>query len=147
MSTRMIRTLAIAAGAGALVLSAAAPAMAADSFTNDTLPAKTVLTPASLSATVNLTTPEGYDCTKWTVRKVGQKRERNSVTVTPMATAGAACTSAAQLFTVSIPADYAKKGNVVVKFVVTNTDGTMKMVENLVVKLNPTAKPTTGKPQ
>ncbi len=39
MSTRMIRTLALAAGAGALVLGAAAPAMAADTSV-DKLPAK-----------------------------------------------------------------------------------------------------------
>ena len=146
MSTRIIRTLALAVGAGALVLGTAAPAMAADTFTNDTLPGKTVAhADQSSPLTVNLTTPEGYDCTKWTVRKVGQKRatEQRDRHADDHGRRDLHQRDGRALHR-EHPANSAKKGNAVIKFVGTNADGTMTMVENLVVKLNPGAKPTKG---
>ena len=140
MNKRTITNIAVGLGAGALVLGMAAPAMAAgENFTNDTLPGKTTLL-AGQSATVTLTTPEGYDCTKWVTRKVGQKRANVVVQNT------SACNAGVLSYSVSVPGDYTKKANVVVKFIVTNTDATMKQVETLVVKVNPTGKPQTGKP-
>ena len=145
MSKRVARSVALMVGAGALVLGAAAPAMAADNaFTNDTLPGKVSLK-ASESATVTLTTPDGFNCASWDVNKknVGQKRARGSVQVTLN---GATCVGSVATFTVMVVPEYTKKANVVVKFIVTNDEGTAKSVETLVVKVNKDAKPQTGKP-
>lgn len=141
MSTRMIRTLAIAAGAGALVLSAAAPAMAADI---NTFPSKVSLytnavAPQVPSVTVAPTVPTDQICAMATEttagfllpRAVGKK---GTVTVERI---GDECR-----WTVAA----AKKGNAVVKFV-WDANGTAveegRTVQSLVVKVNPQK---TGKP-
>ena len=137
--------LAVAALAvpGLVLIGAGASAAAGEQFTNDTLPGKVNLN-ENQSATVKLTTPDGFNCSNWIVRKVGQKRA--SVDVMPPASF-AGCTNATELtFTVAVPEGYTKKANVVVKFKVTNTDGTAKAVETLVVKVNSGAAPQTGKP-
>lgn len=136
-------TLAVAALAvPGLVLAGAAGASAADSFTNDTLPGKVFLD-GGQSATVTLTTPEGFNCQDWFVRKVGQRN--GQVNVTPMA-ASEGCSAETLVFTVSVPEDYTMKANVVVKFKVYNDDGTAKIVETLVVKVNKDGAPQTGAP-
>lgn len=127
----------------ALILVGAGSGTAAENFTNDTLPGKVYLAGGE-SATVSLTTPEGFRCQDWFVRTVGQKRAE--VSVSPM-TAPADCAQDGTVsFTVMVDEDYTKKANVVVKFKVYNTDGTAKVVESLVVKANKTAPPQTGTP-
>lgn len=120
-----------------------AGAAAAETFTNDDLPGKVTLA-AGQSATVNLTTPAGFSCTDWIVRKVGQKRAVVDV-VGPASLVG--CTNDTVLtYTVSVPQGYANRATVVVKFKVYNADATARVVESLVVKVNPAGDPQTGKP-
>lgn len=139
----VVRAGVIAAAVPGLVLAGAAAAHAAETFTNADLPGKVVLRSGE-SASVQLTTPEGFVCTSWQVRKVGQKRA-NVMVAGPASLEG--CTNATVLtYTVSVPADYARKANVVVKFRAWNADGTEREVETLVVKVNPSAAPQTGKP-
>jgi hypothetical protein len=144
----MIRTLAIAAGAGALVLSAAAPAMAADIstfpakaslYTNPTPAQKLSITamPAPTCTLAQLDADGKPITTGYFVRVVGQK---GAVKVEKL---GDACE-----WTVTA----LKKGNAVVKFVnVTSLDPAVedgRTVQSLVVKVNKTqGKPAnTGKP-
>lgn len=143
---RLNRGVALAVAALAvpgLVVAGAASASAADSFTNDTLPGKVYLNSGE-TATVNLTTPDGFACKDWFVRLVGQKRA--SVVVTGPATFEGCTNETVLTYTVAVDKEYGKKANVVVKFKVYNTDGTAKVVETLVVKANKTGAPQTGEP-
>lgn len=139
-SRRAALTVAALAVPGLVLMRAGAAA--AETFDNDTLPGKVYLN-AGESATVNLTTPEGFACSDWFVRKVGQKRATVNVTAPSLE----GCTNNTVLtYPVSVPTDYTKKATVVVKFKLHNADGTAKVVESLVVKVNKDGSPQTGAP-
>lgn len=146
MSTRMIRTLAIAAGAGALVLSAAAPAMAADTSI-DKLPAKAkIATTEKVNVLIPAANqPVGFVCgtanVTWSARVPGKQ---DAVLIAPVAPATALtsiCDAGNNIaLTVSSNSASAKK-NAVVKFTGVDTKGTpettddTKSVMTLVVKV------------
>ena len=140
MTARMIRTLVLGAGAAALVVGAAAPAMAADIttfpskvslYTSPVAPQKASVTVSPAPTCTLATMVDGKPTTTgYFVRVVGQK---GAVTIAGPANAAAACE-----WTVTA----AKKGNAVVKIVnVTSLDPAVedgRTVQTLVVKVNPT---------
>ena len=153
MTARMIRTLALGAGAAALVVGAAAPAMAADPVNHSvtTLPSKVVVAKSD-TVTVTIDTPANFTCAQaaslgavgWSTKVVGQKAAVASVSAVNCGVAGKST------WTISI-ANLDTKKNAVVKFIATTTAATdtaeaVDSVKSLVVKLNPKAKPATGKP-
>jgi hypothetical protein len=132
MSTRMIRTLALAVGAGALVLGAAAPAMAVTAPTPvTTLPANVkIATDGSIAlnvanAAVCAATPTEF--------KAFSPGKQDAVTTS------ASCSGTTLVGTVTPTAS--KKKNAVVKF--TSTVNGEKVVQTLVVHVN-RAKPGNG---
>lgn len=149
MSTRILRTLAVAAGAGALVLSAAAPAMAADTVTE--LPGRTTVTSAAgTSVAIPVANqPAGFTCetanVTWTARVPGKQ---DAILISPVAGTSLCSEGAISLAITSNSAS--KKKNAVVKFTGVNTMGTpettddTKSVMTLVVKVTDRAKPGKG---
>ena len=140
MSTRMIRTLAIAAGAGALVLSAAAPAMAATNYPVSTFPAKVSAVPTDTVA-LTFVGPAGSDICNttlwtWSVKVVGQR----SGIVTPLPAVGCASNTATATVTVATPTTKRGKANSVVKLVATPVAPSTAdaVVLTTVVKVNAT---------
>lgn len=150
MSTRMIRTLAIAAGAGALVLSAAGPVMAATNYPVTTFPAKVSAVPTDTIALSFVGPADSDICNTalwtWSVRVVGQR----SGIVTPLPAVACATNTASVTLTVATPTTKKQKANSVVKLVAAPIGGNTAeaVVLTTVVKVNhKTGKPAnTGKP-
>ena len=134
MSTRMIRTLALAAGAGALVLGAAGPAMADDEATPN--PYKFSVAKDAVDATLEAkydpaaTTSVCPVNTTWTARVPG--RQDAIVPNNPVVT----CVNGMLSLKVSDNRTSNKK-NAVIKIVGTSTDVnvTSKIVKTFVVKV------------
>lgn len=143
MSTRMIRTLAIAAGAGALVLSAAAPAMAADTVTK--LPAKTTIT-KDVGVAVAIPAanqPVGFTCgtanVTWTARVPGKQ---DAILISAVT-----CTEGVLGLNVTSNNASAKK-NAVVKFTGVDSKGTPETTDDTTSVMTLVVKVTgkTGNP-
>jgi len=116
MSTRIIRTLAIAVGAGALVLGAAAPAMAAPvDYPVSTFPAKVSALPGD-TVSLSYTAPGICDTAVWTwnYRVVGQ---RSGIATTPAVALACNGTTVSLKLTVATPTTKRGKANSVVKLV------------------------------
>lgn len=142
MSTRMIRTLALAAGAGALAIGAAAPAMAAPvDHPVSTFPAKVVAAPADTVTLTYVGAAGGDICNgtwAWSVKVVGQRS--GIAAPLPAVTCTATTNTATVKLTVATPTTKKAKANSVVKLVAApvapNTADAV--VLTTVVKVNPT---------
>jgi hypothetical protein len=147
---RIIRTIALGASAGALVLGMAAPAMAADPITE--LPAK-----ASLSATADpaevimvsipdTNQPEGLKCGPGVTWKAWIPGRQDAVMLAVGANAPARsvefdCAAPSPLaLSVTVNPDPRAKKNAVVKFIGVNSATNQKAVMTLVVKVTNKAK-------
>ncbi len=139
MPKRMIRTIALAVGAGALVLGSAAPAMADDHGVGASKLNIPNGTPASnYSVAFNQNAPETpcpTNVTSWSAQTASKNMKAISVVL------AASCANAGPngggVITVNIaaPAEV-KKRNAVVKVIGTSsTDATVKVVKTIVVKV------------
>jgi hypothetical protein len=144
MRNRIIRTLAVGVGAGALVLGMAAPALAADYNVNE-YPAKVVatwnqsvaLSYSSPDTNVDVCAPGVW---AWTARAVGQKKAVTEVT--PTVTCAEGSKVATVTFTTVAQSPFKKdKANVVLKLIATqvlapdSTETPQKMVFSTVLKV------------
>ncbi len=140
MAKRIIRTLALGAGAGALVLGMAGPAMAAEISVTE-LPKRVVMTTAD-TIQVRVATPEGFACTadgalgNWVAFIPGKQDAVALSTKTPCL---------AGVLTLDVTSNSASpKKNAVVKLVGTGTEDA-KVVLTMSVKVTgKTAKPGKG---
>lgn len=133
MTARTLRAVALAAGAGALVLATAAPAMADDTG----LGASKLSIPSGTAATnypvpldpANPANPCPADVTTWTAKTASKNMK--AIVVAP----AASCANGVVTVNVAAPAG-AKKKNAVIKVIGTNTnDATVKVVKTIVVKV------------
>ncbi len=141
MSKGSMRTIAVLAGAGALVLSAAAPAMAADPITVTSLPGKAKMATTD-TVQVRVAAPEGFACgtegVSWLARVPGKQDAVKLSTTAPCTLDGLAVDVMSN--------DASKKKNAVVKLVGTNSMTGQKSVMTLVVKVTgKTGNPGKGK--
>ena len=139
MDTRIIRTLAVGAGAGALVLGMAAPALADDPINpyKFTVAVNEVKTLSAKFDPVGSTPCPAN--TTWTARTAGKQ---NAITVTP----AASCDPATGMLSVQVAENpNSKKKNAVVKITGVNSDSTIApIVKTFVVKVTGQAKPGKG---
>ena len=139
MSKRVARSVALMVGAGALVLGAAAPAMAAD-VNVTSLPGKAKLVVAN-GDVAKVNAPLGMPCadvSEWTVRIPG--KQDAVIKPTDLGCTGDMVTATINFSTTS------NKKNAVVKFVGLKSAGG-KVVKTVVVKVDRGGKPAkTGKP-
>ena len=129
MSIRTIRTLALTVGAGALVLGAAGPALAADPISVTSLPGKVKMATTD-TVQVRVAAAEGFACgtegVTWVAKVPGKQDAVKLSTSAPCTPEGLAVDVQSN--------DASKKKNAVVKLIGTNADGG-KSVMTLVVKV------------
>ena len=139
MPKRMIRTITLALGAGALVLGTAGPVMAADHGVGSSKLSIPNGTPASnytVAFNQNATqTPCPTDVTLWSAKTASKNMK--AIVVLPAASCANTGPNGGGVITVNIaaPAEV-KKRNAVVKVIGTSSaDATMKVVKTIVVKV------------
>lgn len=145
MASRTIRTIALAAGAGALVLGTAAPAMAVTNWPVSTFPAKVAAAPGDTVA-LSFTAPDICNTAAWTwsYKVVGQ---RSGIASAPAVALNCSGTTVSVTLTAATPTTKSGKANSVVKLIATPVapNAAEAVVLTTVVKVNHGAKPA-GKP-